>query len=300
MNAKIEKRIKEVLNKRRKDAENFASYNLSLARESEEFCSLEKEKNNIILGIAKAEFENKNCENLKKNLENCEKNIKILLKNLKIASLEPNYTCKLCADTGVYNNKNCRCKNEVMMQILNAESGMNENLPTFESCENLTDVQKLLFIKMQEWATKFPNVKKSNIFITGQIGVGKSYLCSCIANELMKKGFFVYYTTAFNMNKRFLEYCKNGGQDLLENYLDADVLIIDDLGVEPILNNITLNYFYTILNERMLLNKSTIINSNLMPNEVLDRYGERIFSRIMNKKCGLVLEYKGEDRRIKN
>ena len=201
-------------------------------------------------------------------------------------------------DTGVYENKTCKCKNEIKMQILNSESGMNIDLPTFESCESLSDVQKLLFSKMQEWAIKFPNVIKNNIFITGQTGVGKSYLCGCIANELMKKGVFVYYTTAFSMNKTFIDYCKTGGEDLLENYLEPDVLIIDDLGVEPILNNITLNYFYTILNERMLTNKSTIINSNLMPNEVLDRYGERIFSRIMNKKCALILEYKGEDRRI--
>ena len=100
------------------------------------------------------------------------------------------------------------------------------------------------------------------------------------------------------MHKNDLLKFKNGIVRILETTEDK-VLIIDDLGVEPILNNITLNYFYTILNERMIANKSTIINSNLMPNEVLDRYGERIFSRIMNKKCGLVLEYKGEDRRIK-
>ena len=299
MNAKIEKKVKEVLNNRRRDAENFASYNLLRAREDEVFLLLEKEKNNLILEIAKAEINNKNSENLLKNLEKCEKNIEKTLKKLNILSLEPNYTCKLCKDTGVYNNKNCKCKNEIKMQILNSESGMGLNLPTFENCESLSDVHKLLFSKMQEWASKFPNVSKNNIFITGQTGVGKSYLCGCIANELMKKGVFVYYTTAFNMNKSFIDYCKKGGEVFLENYLEADVLIIDDLGVEPILNNITLNYFYTILNERMVANKSTIINSNLMPNEVLDRYGERIFSRIMNKKCALVLEYKGSDRRIK-
>ena len=299
MNAKIEKKVKEVLSKRKRDAEDFASYNLLRARTSEEFCALEKEKNNLIFEIAKAEIENKNSENLNKKLENCKKNIKNILKTLKIDSLEPNYTCKLCEDTGVYENKNCKCRNEIKMQILNSESGMNGDLPTFDSAKNISDLQKLLFSKMQEWAIKFPNVSRNNIFICGQAGVGKSYLCSCIASELMKKGIFVYYTTAFNMNKTFLEYCKKGGEDFLDNYLEADVLIIDDLGVEPILNNITLNYFYTILNERMIANKSTIINSNLMPNEVLDRYGERIFSRIMNKKCGLVLEYKGEDRRIK-
>ena len=169
---------------------------------------------------------------------------------------------------------------------------------------------KILLGEFYEWSQstrifkcnvfRFRWFNRKNIFICGQAGVGKSYLCSCIANELMKKGIFVYYTTAFNMNKTFLEYCKNSAEDLLDVFLEPDVLIIDDLGVEPIINNITINYFYTILNERLIANKSTIINSNLMPNEVLDRYGERIFSRIMNKKCGLIIEYKGQDRRIKN
>ena len=104
------------------------------------------------------------------------------------------------------------------------------------------------------------------------------------------------------MNNDFLQYCRASIEEkneVLAPYLESDVLLLDDLGTEPLLNNITLDYLYLILNERILNNKSIIINSNLTLEELLDRYGERIFSRIVNKKTGLAIKFLGEDLRLK-
>lgn len=303
MNGKINLEVKRILKERKRSAENLAEQNLLLARQNSEFLNLEKQENSLKIEIAKLEINNENSAELVKNLEKTQKNKEILLKTLNLTEkdLLPNYSCKKCGDTGVINNRVCDCQKKIYSEIVLKESGLSENMPTFESAALVNDLEKVLFSKMQAWCEKFPNVKHNSIFLTGETGVGKSFLCAAMANKLMSKNFFVYYTTAFMMNQNFLDYCKNSANsEKLKTFIDADILIIDDLGTEPILNNITLNYLYLILNERLVNNKATIINSNLMPDEILHRYGERIFSRIMNKKTGLVLCYKGKDRRISN
>ena len=55
------------------------------------------------------------------------------------------------------------------------------------------------------------------------------------------------------MNNLFLSYHTSFGAEkssYLDTVLDPDVLVIDDLGTEPILKNVTLEYLYLILSER--------------------------------------------------
>ena len=302
MNIKINLEVKKILKERKRYADNLAEQNLLLARENLEFLNLEKQANTLKIEIAKRELNNFNCEELLKKLEKTQKNKESVLKTLNLTEkdLIPNYFCKKCDDTGICEGLVCECEKKLYSEILLQESGM-QDMPTFENAKVESDLEKVLFLKMQTWCNKFPNVNHKSIFLTGETGVGKSFLCAAMAHELINKNFFVYYTTSFMMNQKFLEFCKNSSNsEILQNFIEADVLIIDDLGTEPLLKNITLNYLYLILNERLTSGKATIINSNLMPDEILNRYGERIFSRIMNKKTGLVLCYKGKDRRINN
>ncbi len=299
MNNQIEKEIQKILKSRRNEAESLASYNLSRARENEEFVLLEKETNALKMEIAKKEIENENVEKLLEKLEKNQKNMQKTLKKMNISSIEPNYYCKQCNDTGVSNGKYCKCKNAILSEILLKKSGLSlKQLPSFEE-SSVGKNGKLVYEKLEQWSKKYPNVNLKNVFLTGKVGNGKTYLCSCIANDLISRGYYVFFNSAFATNNDFLEFCKTNNENILNQYLNCDVLIIDDFGSEPLLNNVTENYFYLIINERLIKNKSTIINSNLMPDEILDRYGERIFSRIMNKRSSLVIELLGDDKRIK-
>lgn len=299
MNNSIQKDIQEVLKNRKFKAEKIALDNLSLARENKEFSELERQFNELKIQIAKDEIEGKNVDKLTEKYVKIKKNMQNLLKSMHISSIEPVYYCKLCNDTGVFENHYCNCRKQILSEILLNKSGILKNkLPNFETtiCDKKNE---LIYKKLNEWCEKFPNVKVNNIFITGQVGNGKTYLCTCIIDKLIKKGVYVYFNTAFAINSDFLTFCKTSNEEILKQYLDPDVLIIDDFGSEPIIKNITENYFYLILNERLMKNKSTIINSNLMPDEILERYGERIFSRIMSQRNSLVLEMLGEDKRLK-
>ena len=87
--------------------------------------------------------------------------------------------------------------------------------------------------------------------------------------------------------------------DIIEPLITCDFLFIDDLGTEPVYKNVTIEYLFLILNERLNLNKHTIITTNLSLKEIKEHYGDRLFSRIINKDTNLTLELSGKDKRLK-
>lgn len=154
----------------------------------------------------------------------------------------------------------------------------------------------------QAYVEKFPNVKTSNLIFMGEVGVGKSFLLECIANALLEKQFFVVYTTAFNLSHSMLKAltlppAQSG--TLLAPLLECDLLIIDDLGSEPMFRNLSTSNMFTIFNEREIKNLSTLISTNMSLEDIGERYGNRIFSRIFNKRKSKVITFQGVDLRIK-
>ena len=106
--------------------------------------------------------------------------------------------------------------------------------------------------------------------------------------------------TAFAANNRFLKYHTTFNEDKsgwLDPMLDCSFLIIDDLGTESILKNVTLEYFYQIINERNTSGKLTLITTNLGHDDILARYGERIYSRLFDKSLSFAYSIKGKDIR---
>ena len=113
-------------------------------------------------------------------------------------------------------------------------------------------------------------------------------MSNCIANELLKKGKTVLYQTAPVLLEGVIDYKmsrqKNTSENIYNSVLEADLLIIDDLGTES-LNSMKLSELFTILNTRILnLNNKitkTIISTNLDINDIFKHYEERIGSRIV-------------------
>ena len=113
-------------------------------------------------------------------------------------------------------------------------------------------------------------------------------MSNCIANELLKKGKTVLYQTAPVLLESVIDYKMNKSKNTFDNIyksvLEADLLIIDDLGTES-LNSMKLSELFTILNTRILnLNNKitkTIISTNLDINDIFKHYEERIGSRIV-------------------
>ena len=215
--------------------------------------------------------------------------------NESLADFEPKFKCAKCQDTGRIGNEYCDCFKARLNERLTKIDGVNAE-HTFANSRHPAEL-KASYDKVMKWCTNYPNTTVRNINLLGYTGTGKTYLLECIANELAKKGFSVQYTTAFNLNNQ----CRNyhmGKASEIQNYIDADILLIDDLGSEPVLKNVTVEYLYTILNERLVKNRATCISSNLdSPTKILDRYGERIYSRLANKLLSLNILFTGKDNR---
>lgn len=112
-------------------------------------------------------------------------------------------------------------------------------------------------------------------------------MSNCIASELIKNGKTVLYQTAPILLESVIDYKmskqKNPSENIYKSVLEADLLIIDDLGTES-LNSMKLSELFTIINTRILnLNNKitkTIISSNLNIKDIFKNYEERIGSRI--------------------
>lgn len=250
------------------------------------------------LGIdtTKAEEEHASTLNRLRDIEN----------QLKIDS-NPHY-CKLCSDTGQNpDGSYCACLKNVYNDLIRRESGMSD-IPDFTFNDNRIDAincpqqysLSVLYEKMQNYCDEFPNNKQKNLLLLGNVGVGKSCLVSAVANDLIRKNKSVQLLTAFGLNNLLLKYHTSDiamRYQYMDSLLECDLLIIDDLGTEPILKNVTLEYLFSILDSRV--NKHTIITSNLTLIELLDRYKERIFSRITNKATTSMMNVQGIDLRLK-
>ncbi|MDR2047676.1 MAG: ATP-binding protein [Clostridiales bacterium] len=231
-----------------------------------------------------------------------------LLKKLKIDNFfETRRDCKRCGDTGYENGALCTCVKKRLCEKLRESSNI-PSLPDFSSCDlsifdgDARAQTAKVYAAMEKFAAAFPSEKYFNIFVTGGTGSGKTFLTLCLYSAILKRGFFAEYVSAFNLNNIFLKSHLARAEEkygVLESLFDADMLVIDDLGAEPIYNNVTREYLFNVLNERAAAAKCTVVSSNLSPAEILARYGERIFSRISNKNTTVMISLPNKDLRLK-
>ena len=262
---------------------------------------------NILKGSsASLETLNQNVIELKKKKEKILKD-----NNIPDDFLEPTYECKICKDTGYIQNEGygsslCPCLRQKLLDISYNKSNISnlkqENFDTFNANifsnkaepekykMNISPRQNILSIKQKciEFVENFDNPESKNLLFTGNTGLGKTFMSNCIANELIKKGKNVLYQTApvlleSVIDEKMNKYKNPNQEDFYKNVLEADLLIIDDLGTECI-NSMKLSELFTILNTRLLnLNNKvtkTIISTNLNINNIFKNYEERIGSRI--------------------
>jgi len=230
--------------------------------------------------------------------------------------LEPQYECNLCKDTGYIDNKKCRCFKKAVSDLLYSQSNLAgvlryENFDTFSldyysenfkdprSGRSARDVMReahricLNFVKTFETEHK-------NLFLYGDVGVGKTFLSNCIARDLIEQGFSVLYFSAPSFFNTLAHHTfdKNDvdAQNMYESIFDCDLLIIDDLGTEYT-NAFIASQLFSCLNERLLSRRSTVISTNLSLDSLADLYTERSFSRITSNY--IMLKIIGDDIRIK-
>lgn len=276
-----------------------------------EFKKLDDEISKVGLQLAKLVLQNpSNRENIilesKKKMDELKSQKKELLTKYKVPNgyLEIQHDCNICKDKGFLDNGHkCNC---LKQEIINEAYKMSnisrmlekENFTTLDTSifssekdpeSNISPQQNMLQIVSicESFILDFDKDNGENLLFYGDTGLGKTFMCNCIAKSLLDKGHLVIYQTAFKMFEIIEDYkFKNAASHIskenYENLFDCDLLIIDDLGTE-LTNSFTNSELFNILNTRLLSGKKTIISTNLSPMQLGSNYAQRIFSRIFDR-----------------
>lgn len=205
--------------------------------------------------------------------------------------LEPIYDCPHCRDTGYQGQEKCHCFKQAEIALLYEQSGIqtmlqSENFSTlsyeYYQGEDLTRFQNTV-ITCKNFINNF-NSDYHNLFFYGTVGTGKSFLSGCIAKELLECGHSIIYFSAAGLFDTLskVKFDYKSADELYKSYEDifqCDLLIVDDLGTEYT-NNFVNSQLFSLINQRHLHQKATIISTNLSLEDFRNRYSDRIFSRI--------------------
>lgn len=242
--------------------------------------------------------------------------------------LEPWWICDHCKDTGYLQAEDgnpkgpCSCSRQLMLEHLYQSSNLSQDpeigfdryrdqfysreasrekhgisLPVREHMNNVRD-------RMRLFTEQFDNPDTRSLYLYGPTGTGKTFLAKCAGKALLENGRVVLYLSApdFFEAARTAKFGDNDRQEAANAYrriLDADLLILDDLGTEPSSDSRSADLLH-LLEERSrpgIHTRHTIIASNMDMKRIYAVYFERIGSRIAGEFD--VLPFAGEDIRIK-
>lgn len=278
--------VRQEFAEKRFRAEQKCENYIEKLKEDNEFKTLYLNYNISKLNLVKAKHLSKNVEQANQDFITAEQVLKEYLKNHKISfsRLSPQYSCKNCNDTGIVKGKMCECLSTAITERMAKNNSSYHSFHTFDmiNSNKMNENSERIYKEMFTWCETFPN-DILNISLLGVPGSGKTFLLECITSKLISLGFNVVFATAFDFNEECRKYhCSQNSK--METYLNCDALIIDDLGTEPVLKNITAEYFYNIINLRQINRKATLISTNLNPEQLALRYSIRTISRLNNKQ----------------
>lgn len=252
-----------------------------------------------------AEFEKKLAELNKKKEEILEKN------NIPKDFDEIKYKCEKCLDTGYEDTKKCSCFIQKIINLRYDLSNMKEILHDFyefsfdyysdkyDDSIKMTEKEniRIIYNKALDFCE---NKNAKNMIYYGGCGLGKTFLCSCIAKKLMDGGESVIYTSSTSLFSEYEDFKfgkkdPNEFADKMDMIKEADLLIIDDLGTE-VQSSFSVQLLNEIINERLSLGKRIIISTNLTMKGIVEKYTDRVASRIY--ESFEILHFVGNDIRV--
>lgn len=301
--AVYEKAKAEIDSRRSKAETQAAERHDAFAKLHPELLWIENEMAKTGLAAVHEVLNGKNAEHAIQNL--AKRNLSLqadrakLLKTCRLPEhyLQPDYTCKLCSDTGYADGKMCACQQQLLQQFacealsfnlsLQASRFDNFDLTLYPTQKNKSGVSPRacmqdIYQYCKDYANDF-SPTSGNLFMCGETGLGKTHLSLAIAGEVIKKGYTVIYDSAQTLLSR-LERERFGGfktENPVENaVLNCDLLILDDLGAE-FATKFTVAEIYNIINTRIMSGKPTVISTNYSDKDLEKQYSNRVVSRII-------------------
>lgn len=223
--------------------------------------------------------------------------------------------CAQCGDTGYNGSAMCDCVKKRYARLLKEQLSaalpiQDQNFSTFRldlysprvdsrlALSPRENMEDNLF-QCQDYANHFSK-DSANLLFYGSTGLGKTFLSTCIAEAVSARGFSVAYDTAINIVAAYetIKFGNGDGEAAAERvarYERADLLIIDDMGTE-MGTAFTVSALYNLINNRLMAKRPMIINTNLMPDMLSEKYSPAVASRLRGEFKQL--RFFGDDIRL--
>ena len=229
--------------------------------------------------------------------------------------LSPIFSCANCRDTGYAGQSKktlCRCVALRYQELMSGPSFPGET-QTFENYNELvfplTPIEgtqtsqrayaRWLRQQCEAWADSLPQGPHHGLLLYGKSGLGKTYLLRAIGVRARGHGIETIALTANTLLNQIRRHYFSREDNADESYMDIPLLMIDDLGTEPLWENITVEQLFALLEHRLTCGLHTVISTNLSLTELKTRYTERIVSRLMDDRLCLRLAFLGQDVRLR-
>ena len=227
--------------------------------------------------------------------------------------LDPVFQCALCEDSGYVGEAPktlCDCVQKRYHELLSGE-GDTEHAPSFErfdlkvfpqvALDSHGTTQRMLMGVLKKHCEAFADAVPSgplNLVLYGPSGLGKTYLLKSIAKRVRQRGIQTLTLNANALLNHIRQAYFARDEEVDQPYYHVPLLLIDDLGTEPLWENITLEQLFALLEHRIQQRLQTVISTNLSLEQIRERYTRRIYSRLMDVNLGLVLQFQGQDVRL--
>lgn len=227
--------------------------------------------------------------------------------------------CPKCRDTGWVGSRMCECLKQLCIQeqLRQLEPVLDLEHQCFDKFrldvytdrpwpdmstpprQNMANVLRVC----EDYAARFPDYPLHNLLLSGNTGLGKTFLSACIAGAVARKGYSVVYDSVIHAFAQYdaRRFARDADQEqearkAVERYLRCDLLILDDLGSEAT-TTLVQSALYELIDARLKPECRTVISSNLSADDIRTRYSPQIASRLVGSFRELT--FYGEDLRVK-
>ena len=228
---------------------------------------------------------------------------------------QPQWACAACQDEGYINGVPCVCRQQAELNHIISASNLPAKLrqQTFDKFElkwysttkktpqgvtERTCARDALRSCQAFVARALEGRVDKGLFISGGVGLGKTFLLSAICNSLTEARvptlYVVFSDLIAAIRESFNPESSQSESRIMSATKEVRVLILDDLGAEHVTDFVT-NRLFDIINFRCNHSLPLIVSSNLGAPQIAELYGPRIASRLLEMCDPVTLA--GEDIR---